>query len=92
MSSGLINTLDNTSFKNNRIIFDQSIFGLEDNSAQIILSGIEGVTDFEIIVRPSHGRLTGTPPNLVYEPDSDFYGEDFLHLMDCTKVKKQNPA
>ena len=78
LSSGLINTLDNSSFKNNRIIFDQSIFGLEDNSAQIILSGIEGVTDFEIIVRPSHGRLTGTPPNLVYEPDSDFYGEDFF--------------
>ena len=78
LSSGLINTLDNTSFKNNRIIFDQSIFGLEDNSVQIILSGIEGVTDFEIIVRPSHGKLTGTPPNLVYEPDSDFYGEDFF--------------
>ena len=78
LSSGLINTLDNTSVTKNRIIFDQAIFGPEDKSLQIILSGKEGVTDFEIIVSPSHGRLTGSPPNLIYEPDRDFHGEDFF--------------
>ena len=35
-----------------------------------------GVTTFSIISGPTHGVLTGTPPNSTYTPDAGFIGSD----------------
>ena len=32
--------------------------------------------NFHIVTRPAHGSLQGTPPNLTYIPESDFFGID----------------
>jgi len=31
---------------------------------------------YELLTWPSHGSVTGTPPDLRYQPDGDFYGDD----------------
>ena len=31
---------------------------------------------YKVVTAPVHGRLTGTPPNLVYDPESGYNGED----------------
>ena len=34
--------------------------------------------NFSIISQPEHGKLSGTLPNLVYQPNADFFGSDSL--------------
>ena len=34
--------------------------------------------NFSIISQPQHGKLSGTLPNLVYQPNADFFGSDSL--------------
>lgn len=57
----------------------------EDASQQIhgpavlLLAGSDVDGDplgYEIVTRPSHGRLTGVPPDVDYIPDSGFTGDD----------------
>lgn len=31
---------------------------------------------YQVVTQPSHGTLSGTPPNLTYTPDADFTGDD----------------
>ncbi|MFC1509222.1 Ig-like domain-containing protein [Candidatus Omnitrophota bacterium] len=40
--------------------------------------------DYELMVCPSNGTLSGTVPNLTYTPRQDFTGEDFFsfHVTD----------
>jgi MYXO-CTERM domain-containing protein len=33
---------------------------------------------FTVVAQPTHGLLTGTPPEVTYTPDADFHGEDRL--------------
>src|SRR4030095_1350582 len=35
-----------------------------------------GGTAFRIVNSPLHGKLEGTPPNLIYRPNQDFNGSD----------------
>ena len=34
--------------------------------------------NFSIISQPEHGKLSGTLPDLVYQPNADFFGSDSL--------------
>ena len=51
----------------------------EDASLAILLeaSGSEsGVLNFTILSAPAHGWLTGSPPNLAYQPSNHWFGTD----------------
>ncbi len=51
----------------------------EDTSRTIFLRGIDpdgNRLTYSIVTEPSHGSLSGTEPNVVYEPDQDFNGPD----------------
>ena len=51
----------------------------EDSQLPIVLAGTDSETDslsFSVIAAPSHGTVTGTPPNLTYSPAANFCGAD----------------
>ena len=51
----------------------------EETPTSITLAGSDDDNDpltYSIITEPSHGRLTGTVPNLNYHPELDFDGQD----------------
>jgi len=51
----------------------------EDSSVSITLAGSDANEDeltYFIVTNPSHGKLSGTAPNLSYTPDPDFSGTD----------------
>ncbi|HXU34381.1 MAG TPA: Ig-like domain-containing protein [Thermoanaerobaculia bacterium] len=51
----------------------------EDTAGSIVLSGsdVEGsALSFAIVAAPAHGTLSGTAPNLVYTPATNFTGAD----------------
>ncbi|MDJ0770625.1 MAG: Ig-like domain-containing protein, partial [Ilumatobacter sp.] len=55
------------------------MFAWQDTSIEIVLTGSDPDLDpitFGIETPPSHGRLTGTPPNVTYIPDERFLGDD----------------
>ena len=57
----------------------QSVSTPRGTPISILLSGTDADGDsltFNFETSPSNGSLTGTPPNLVYTPDTDFVGED----------------
>jgi len=56
-----------------------SVRTLEETPTSITLAGSDLDNDpltYSIITEPSHGRLTGTVPNLNYRPEPDFNGQD----------------
>ncbi|WP_395377680.1 Ig-like domain-containing protein [Marinicella sp. W31] len=57
----------------------QSVNVDEDDSVNITLAGNDVDGDnltFTVASQPTDGSLSGTPPNLIYAPDSDFNGSD----------------
>lgn len=65
---------------NQRPLADPLVIDLdEDEPTDVLLTGSDGDDDplsFEVRTSPARGQLTGTPPNLVYQPDADFHGTD----------------
>lgn len=58
---------------------DQTVNITEDTPGPIVLTGTDPESDpltFSIATSPSHGTLTGTPPNLTYTPAADYAGPD----------------
>ncbi len=58
---------------------NQSIAVDEDTAKSVVLTGADADGDtlsYIIVMAPSRGRLTGTPPNLTYTPNLDFTGND----------------
>ena len=56
-----------------------SVITKEDTPTSITLKGSDSDEDpltYSIITEPTHGRLTGTVPNLNYRPELDFNGQD----------------
>ena len=56
-----------------------SVTTKEDTPTSITLAGSDRDNDtltYSVITEPSHGRLTGTVPNLNYRPERDFNGQD----------------
>ena len=51
----------------------------EDTPVEITLAGSDRQGDpltYSVVAGPSHGRLSGTAPNLVYTPETNFSGSD----------------
>ncbi|MBW2609897.1 MAG: tandem-95 repeat protein, partial [Deltaproteobacteria bacterium] len=58
---------------------DQSVTTDEDISVSLTLTGSDSDNDpltFLVDSGPSHGTLTGTPPDLVYTPEADYNSTD----------------
>jgi len=58
---------------------DQSVTMDEDAAAAITLAATDPDGDaltYRIVSEPGCGMLTGTPPNVTYEPDGDYHGQD----------------
>lgn len=58
---------------------NQEVTVLQNKNAQLMLVATDAENDkldYSIASAPTHGRLTGNPPNVVYHPDTDFAGED----------------
>jgi VCBS repeat-containing protein len=59
----------------------QSVSTPEDTQLVIILTGadVESSTlTYAVTAQPQNGTLTGTPPNLLYTPNANFFGNDTL--------------
>lgn len=59
----------------------QSLTTLEDTALNITLTGtdIEGsALSYTVITQPTHGVITGTVPNLIYTPTTNYFGPDSL--------------
>lgn len=55
----------------------------EETPVAVLLAGDDVDGDrlaFEVTGAPSHGTLSGTPPNLVYTPARDFVGQDAIRF------------
>ncbi|MFC1634240.1 Ig-like domain-containing protein [Planctomycetota bacterium] len=68
---------------------------LEDMPARIVLAGIDPDGDYltySIATEPSHGRLSGTEPNLTYTPNPDFSGQDTFTFIVHDGVTDSTPA
>ena len=59
---------------------DQSLTVAEDSQFNAVLlevTDIDGDTlTYTVVSQPTHGTLSGTAPNLVYEPEADYFGSD----------------
>ena len=60
---------------------DQTVATNQNTSLPITLTGSDVETPaanltFDVTVPPSHGTLTGTAPDLTYNPDTDYHGPD----------------
>jgi len=61
------------------IVLDQSVDVNEDETVSITLAGSDQDADklkFKLLIKPMHGTLSGTLPNITYTPDADFSGTD----------------
>jgi hypothetical protein len=61
------------------VAYNQSVTTDEDTPKNITLTAydVDGDTlTYYVVTPPSHGILSGTPPNLIYTPDSDYFGLD----------------
>ncbi|MEJ2700909.1 MAG: Ig-like domain-containing protein [Sedimentisphaerales bacterium] len=59
----------------------ESVIVAEDSTAAIGLTGNDPDGDditYSVVTNPSHGSLTGTPPNLTYAPNPNFSGKDMF--------------
>jgi hypothetical protein len=60
------------------VAFPQSITSLEDQTVALTLTGYDesGAPLTYRVMPPSHGTLAGTPPDLVYTPQTNYHGPD----------------
>ena len=59
----------------------QSISMFEDKSTEIKLTATDLENDsitYAVYETTTHGKITGTPPNLIYTPIQDYFGKDYL--------------
>ena len=55
----------------------------EDSEFSLTLQGSSDIDTpmvFQVLTQPSHGRIEGLLPDLVYIPDSNFYGTDYFEF------------
>jgi hypothetical protein len=62
------------------VVVSQSITTDEDSAVAITLEAYDpdGARLTYSITHPWHGTLSGRPPNLIYRPDTNYFGEDSL--------------
>ncbi len=57
----------------------QSVTALRNTAKSIALTGSDGNADvltYSIVTGPTHGALSGTPPNVIYTPTANYLGKD----------------
>lgn len=69
-----------TSINDSPVADSQDVSTNEDSDVLINLSAsdVEGDSLNYTIGSPSHGGISGTPPNILYTPDTNFFGSDFF--------------
>ena len=63
---------------------EQSVTTTEDTPVAITLTATDeepGALTLVVVTPPSHGTLTGTPPNVTYTPNPDFNGTDTFQFI-----------
>ncbi|WP_224241656.1 Ig-like domain-containing protein [Hyalangium gracile] len=73
----------------------RSLNGPEDTPIPITLSGADVDGDpltFAIVTPPAHGALTGTPPNVTYTPEANYFGPDSFTFTASDGVATSAPA
>jgi len=63
-----------------------------DQSGYSSLEPLGQALTFSIVTPPSHGDLHGTPPNLIYVPDTNFTGADSFTFTANDGVSDSDPA
>jgi hypothetical protein len=61
------------------VAYDQSVTTAEDTAKGITLTATDADNDsltYSIVTGPTHGILSGTPPNVAYTPGSNYNGAD----------------
>ena len=74
---------------------DQSVTTDVDTPISIVLSGSDPDGDpltFHLTSSPDHGSLSGTPPNLLYTPDTGFSGTDNFNFVVNDGFTNSSPA
>ena len=61
------------------IAFSQSLMNFEDTALPVTLTGYDPqgyALTFSVLTQPAHGTLSGTAPNLTYQPATNYFGND----------------
>ncbi len=77
------------------VALGQSVTTDEDTSLPVTLTGSDIELDpltFQIVSGPSHGTLSGTAPNLLYTPSSDYNGLDSFTFVARDGASNSVPA
>lgn len=72
-------TLQVTGASGPPVAADQSLTTPEDTALPLTLGAVDPDGDamtFAVVTGPSHGVLSGTPPELIYTPQADYFGDD----------------
>ena len=59
--------------------FPQSLTNFEDTALPVTLTGSDPqgyALTFSVLTQPAHGTLSGTAPNLTYQPATNYFGND----------------
>ena len=75
------------------IASDRTLEGLEDQSMEILLQAMDPDYDpisYTIATYPEHGKLSGTPPSVIYQPDLNYHGNDSFEFTASDGVLTSN--
>jgi hypothetical protein len=75
----------------------QSVTTIENTGKAIVLEGSDPnsppeALSYTVTVRPAHGTLSGTAPNLVYTPDNGYSGSDSFQFTDTNTALTSSTA
>lgn len=77
------------------VAIPQNVSLLEDTSLAITLSGTDLDDDaltFAIVTPPSHGKISGTAPGLIYTPEPNYFGPDAFTFRANDRMALSPPA
>ncbi|MEA3424148.1 MAG: Ig-like domain-containing protein [Bacillota bacterium] len=85
-----IGVISNQTVNNPPVADDKEVTTNEDASASITLTGSDPDSDeitFSVLDGPAHGLLSGTAPDLIYTPKTDYNGSDsFTYVVNDGQV------
>ncbi|MBN1815533.1 MAG: tandem-95 repeat protein, partial [Anaerolineae bacterium] len=74
-------SIDVTAVNDAPVAHPESVSTAEDVPLGVVLSGSDVDGDpltYRVVLSPTHGTLSGTPPSLIYSPHADYHGLDSL--------------
>ncbi|MGA2853924.1 MAG: Ig-like domain-containing protein, partial [Verrucomicrobiota bacterium] len=75
--------------------FSQSLTNFEDTALPVTLTGYDPqgcALTFSVLTQPAHGTLSGTAPNLTYQPATNYFGNDSFTFRVNDGVSNSIPA